>query len=114
MGQLVQFEKELISNPNNSQKLDISGYLPTPQQVELSEAIRQSSAAAGSGGSSANNTPEPKSAGGNTGSASVEASDQPFLLKMPKPRKQQRQKHQEAAINAVSYTHLTLPTIYSV
>ena len=88
MGQLVQFEKELLSSPNNSLKLDIEVYLPTSRQIELSEAIRQS---AGSRGSSANNTPEPKSAGGNIVSASVEKCGQPFLLKMPKPRKMQNE-----------------------
>lgn len=92
MGQLVQFEKELLTNPTNSQKLDIHGYLPTSEQIELSEAIRQSSAAGGSGGSSANNTPEPRSAGSNIGSATVEKGAQPFLLKMPKPRKQKQKK----------------------
>jgi dual specificity MAP kinase phosphatase len=89
MGQLVQFEKELLNNPNNTHKLDISGYLPTSAQMELSEAIRQSSG--GSGSSSANNTPEPKSAGATIGSASVEASGQPFLLKMPMPRRHKKQ-----------------------
>lgn len=91
MGQLVQFEKELLSNPNNSQRLNIDIYLPNSRHVELSEAIRQSSG----GGSSANSTPEPRSAGGNLGSASVEKSGQPFLLKMPKPRKR-NQKQQNA------------------
>ena len=91
MGQLVQFEKELVNNPDNTHKLDIDGYLPSSAQMELSEMIRLSTFGTGSGGSSANSTPEPRSAGGNIGSASVEASGQPFLLKMPKPRRRQKQ-----------------------
>lgn len=98
MGQLVQFEKELLNNPNNMQKLEISGYLPTSAQMELSEAIRQS--CGGSGGSSANNTPEPKSAGATIGSASVEASGQPFLLKMPMPRRHKKQQKSGASMQA--------------
>ena len=94
----MQFEKELLNNPTNSHKLDINGYLPSSVQVELSEAIRQSSA--GSRGSSANNTPEPRSAGGSIGSASVEASGQPFLLKMPKPRKHQKQQKPGVSVHA--------------
>ena len=99
MGQLVQFEKELLSTSNNTKKLDIDVYLPTLQQVELSEAIRRSSSAAGSGGSSANSTPEPRSAGGNIGSASIEKSAQPFLLKMPKPRKPKQKQQQKSDIS---------------
>ena len=98
MGQLVQFEKELLNNPNNTQKLDISGYLPSSAQMELSEAIRQSSG--GSGGSSANNTPEVKSAGASVGSASVEASGQPFLLKMPMPRRHKKQQKSGVSVQA--------------
>ena len=105
MGQLVQFEKELLSSPNNAQKLDISVYLPTSEQVELSEAIRQSSSAGGSGGSSAHSTPEPRSAGGNAGSATVEKSCQPFLLKMPKPRKQKQKTEASPPENDLAKQH---------
>ena len=98
MGQLVQFEKELLNNPNNTQRLDISGYLPTSAQMELSEVIRQSSG--GSGNSSANSTPEPKSAGASISSASVEASGQPFLLKMPMPRRHKKQPKSDVSMQA--------------
>ena len=39
MGQLIQFEMGLSSNPNNPQKLDIDMYLPSSHHVELSEAL---------------------------------------------------------------------------
>lgn len=69
--------------------------------MELSEAIRQSSA--GSGGST-NNTPEPKSAGGNIGSAGVEISGQPFLLKMPMPRRHKKPQESGVSVQANDYT----------
>lgn len=109
MGQLVQFEKELLSSPNNSQKLDIEVYLPSSHHVELSEAIRQS---AESGGSSTSNTPEPRSAGATVTSASVEKSGQPFLLKMPKPRK--RNQKQQNVENSLSEKDSIRPACTSV
>lgn len=54
MGQLVEFEREVQSH-GPSQHLDLSAYLPTPEQEKLSENVRARS----SESSSAETTPEP-------------------------------------------------------
>lgn len=73
MGQLVEFEKELVSLHSERETIDINQFLPTLEQETLSKNIQ---GIASSSGSSAESTPEASKA---TGSS-------PFILKLPAPR----------------------------
>lgn len=73
MGQLVEFEKELVSLHSERETIDINQFLPTLEQETLSKNIQ---GLASSSGSSAESTPEASKA---TGSS-------PFILKLPAPR----------------------------
>ena len=73
MGQLVEFEKELVTHHSERETIDINQFLPTAEQEVLSKNIQ---GIASSSGSSAESTPEASKA---TGSS-------PFILKLPAPR----------------------------
>lgn len=73
MGQLVEFEKELVTHHSERETIDINQFLPTSEQEVLSKNIQ---GIASSSGSSAESTPEASKA---TGSS-------PFILKLPAPR----------------------------
>ena len=89
MGQLVEFEKELVSLHSERETIDINQFLPTLEQETLSKNIQ---GIASSSGSSAESTPEASKA---TGSS-------PFILKLPAPRHMKgRNKKMSPAIQGV-------------
>lgn len=109
MGQLVEFERELELNPQ-ADSLDLSLYLPTPEQEMLPELVRPRSGNS-SANTSAENTPE---ATRMTNSPVLQVHTTPFLLKAPGTRhKKGKAKIIEGGTSPLSCGQIS-PTVHQV